>query len=147
MTSARRAGAIRQDFSLLTSEDLGLFTEGRHYRLWEKLGSHAADPGEGPGVFFAVWAPSARAVQVVGDFNGWQGAAHPLAVRGTSGVWEGFVPGLGVGERYRYRIQAEDGSWRENTQWRPTWSCRCPTRASSQPSATQRKPVSRLPWG
>ena len=113
MTSARRAGAIRHDFSLLTSEDLGWFNEGRHYRLWEKLGSHAADPGEGPGVFFAVWAPSARAVQVVGDFNGWQGAAHPLAVRGTSGVWEGFVPGLGVGERYRYRIQAEDGSWRE----------------------------------
>ncbi len=111
MSSPASPHSIRHDFSLLTSGDLHRFSEGRHYRLWEKLGSHRADPGDGPGVFFAVWAPSAKAVQVIGNFNGWQGAAHPLAVRGTSGVWEGFVQGLGVGECYQYRIQAADGSW------------------------------------
>ncbi|MCK5448479.1 MAG: 1,4-alpha-glucan branching enzyme, partial [Gemmatimonadetes bacterium] len=71
------------------------------------------DPGDGPGVLFAVWAPSAGSVQVIGGFNGWKGTAHPLEARGDSGIWEGFVPGLGSGEKYKFRIRGGDGTWRE----------------------------------
>jgi len=105
------SGTVRHDVTLLSTEDIDSFNGGRHYRLWKKLGSHVTDPGDGPGVYFAVWAPAAGSVQVVGDFNGWEGTAHPLAVRGASGIWEGFVRGLGVGERYKFRIRAAGRKW------------------------------------
>ena len=113
MNATRPSGAVRHDVTLLSAEDIDSFNGGRNYRLWKKLGSHVTDPGDGPGVYFAVWAPAARSVQVVGDFNGWDGAAHPLAVRGASGIWEGFVRGLRVGERYKFRIQAAGRKWCE----------------------------------
>jgi 1,4-alpha-glucan branching enzyme len=84
----------------LTDWDLHLFNEGTHHKLWEKLGSH---PVEG-GVTFGVWAPNAQRVSVVGDFNGWDRNAHPLSARGDSGIWEGFIPGLGKGAVYKYHI-------------------------------------------
>ena len=86
-----------QDFSLLTNDDLFLFNEGSHYRLYLKLGSHLASVGGTDGVYFAVWAPNARYVSVVGDFNGWDRGSNPLGPRGQSGIWEGFVPGSGEG--------------------------------------------------
>jgi 1,4-alpha-glucan branching enzyme len=90
--------------------DLHLINEGRHEKLWEALGSHARDGG----VAFAVWAPNARGVRVVGDFTGW--GPHdgwPMRSMGGSGVWEIFVPDAAVGHRYKYRILGRDGVWRE----------------------------------
>ena len=90
----------------LTEHDIYLFKEGSHIRLYDKLGCH---PAEG-GAEFAVWAPNARAVSVVGDFNGWNADAHPLRARwDASGIWEGFVPGVRSGEAYKFRIVAHDG--------------------------------------
>jgi 1,4-alpha-glucan branching enzyme len=90
--------------------DLHLIREGRHERLWAVLGAHPRDGG----VAFAVWAPSARGVRLVGDFIGWGAhAGWPMRSLGASGIWEIFVPGAGVGQRYKYRILGSDGTWRE----------------------------------
>jgi alpha-1,4-glucan:alpha-1,4-glucan 6-glycosyltransferase/4-alpha-glucanotransferase len=96
----------------ITPDDLYLFGEGRHFRLWEKLGAHPADLGGGPGVYFAVWAPHAERVSVIGDFNGWEPGRHPLAPLGGPGVWEGFVPGAHHGQRYKFRIESRLGGYR-----------------------------------
>ena len=95
--------------SLLDSTDVHLFNEGRHFRLYEKLGSHPMTVGGVPGVLFAVWAPNAERVAVIGDFNSWNGARHPLSPHATSGIWEGFVPGATVGMRYKYRLLSRLG--------------------------------------
>lgn len=92
--------------SLLSDDDLYLFNEGSHFTLYDHLGAH---PVAG-GAWFAVWAPAAQRVAVVGDFNGWDGAAHPLAPRGSSGIWEGFVRGAEVGQAYKYRVLGADGA-------------------------------------
>jgi 1,4-alpha-glucan branching enzyme len=95
--------------SLFTSDDLYLFNEGTHTRLYRSLGAHLVE-GEGvPGVNFAVWAPNARAVSVAGDFNDWDTAAHPLHNLGPSGIWEGFVPGAAAGQRYKFAISSNLG--------------------------------------
>ena len=100
-----RRRAARPAGPFLSEEDLFLFHEGRHFHAQNRLGSHpGALPASGPGTHFAVFAPAAASVSVVGDFNGWQGGAHPLAPRGDAGVWEGFVPGVGEGAVYKYRI-------------------------------------------
>ncbi|MCW2857618.1 MAG: 1,4-alpha-glucan branching enzyme [Marmoricola sp.] len=91
--------------------DLYLIGEGRHHRLWEALG---AQPYEGPGgngARFAVWAPHAREVRLVGDFNGWDRSTMPMALRGESGIWELDVPGAVPGNRYKYVICGADGAW------------------------------------
>jgi 1,4-alpha-glucan branching enzyme len=86
--------------SLLSDWDLHLFNEGTHHKLWEKLGSHLV-PG---GANFAVWAPNAASVSVIGDFNGWNTDAHPLQPRGASGIWESFIPDITKGTKYKYYI-------------------------------------------
>jgi 1,4-alpha-glucan branching enzyme len=97
--------------------DLHLISEGRHEDLWQVLGSHvrtyqgAAEPVRGTS--FAVWAPNARGVRVVGDFNYWDGRGHPMRSLGSSGVWELFVPGVGDGAKYKYEILGRDGVWRQ----------------------------------
>ncbi|WP_188037708.1 1,4-alpha-glucan branching protein GlgB [Actinotalea sp. JY-7885] len=97
--------------------DLHLISEGRHEELWTVLGanvrSYPSVLGEVRGTAFAVWAPNAQAVRVIGDFNHWQGAAHAMRVLGSTGVWELFVPGIGPGQRYKFEILARDGSWRQ----------------------------------
>jgi 1,4-alpha-glucan branching enzyme len=97
--------------------DLHLINEGRHERLWDVLGAHVRhyDTISGPvtGTSFAVWAPTARGVRVTGDFDGWAGWAHPMRSLGTSGVWEIFLPDVGVGTRYKFRILGQDGRWRD----------------------------------
>ena len=81
--------------SLFSDFDIDLFKGGKHYRLYEKLGSHIIEVNGQQGVYFAVWAPSAKAVSVIGDFNGWNAQEHPLNVRwDSSGIWEGFIPGI-----------------------------------------------------
>jgi 1,4-alpha-glucan branching enzyme len=92
--------------------DLHLVGEGRHERLWERLGAHPRQIDGASGVAFAVWAPSARSVSVVGDWNVWDGRVHPMRSLGASGVWELFVPGIGAGEHYKFEIRGADGSLR-----------------------------------
>ena len=86
--------------------DLHLLGEGRHYRAFERLGSHALKIGSATGTYFAVWAPNAERVNLVGDFNQWHGLAHPMRRLVPNGIWELFVPGLGAGERYKYGCAA-----------------------------------------
>jgi 1,4-alpha-glucan branching enzyme len=92
--------------SLLTDQDVYLFNEGTHLRIYEKLGAHPSRSGDRDGTNFAVWAPNAASVAVIGDFNAWKAKAHPLAPRGSSGIWEGFIPGVGVGAVYKYHIES-----------------------------------------
>jgi 1,4-alpha-glucan branching enzyme len=94
------------DFSLLTENDLYLFNEGSHYRIYEKLGAHLVEAGGERGASFAIWAPAAREVHVMGDFNGWNKHSHALHPRGSSGIWEGFIPGLGKGALYKFHIDS-----------------------------------------
>ena len=101
----------------LSQVDLHLIGEGRHERLWEALGAHLrtySTPG-GPveGTSFAVWAPHAQGVRVCGDFDGWSGVATPLRSLGSTGVWEIFLPGVGPGICYKFRLLGPDGSWHE----------------------------------
>jgi 1,4-alpha-glucan branching enzyme len=92
--------------SPLTDFDLYLFNEGTHARVYQKLGAHIVTADDGrTGVFFSVWAPNADAVSVIGDFNGWNPEATPLQPRGSSGIWEGFVPDLGQGTLYKFSLR------------------------------------------
>jgi len=92
----------------LTDVDLHLFGEGNHHRIYEKLGAHLATVGGVSGVYFAVWAPSARNVSILGDFNLWDGRQHQMRKRNNS-VWELFVPDIGVGTAYKYEIKNWEG--------------------------------------
>jgi 1,4-alpha-glucan branching enzyme len=103
---------VRYDVSLLTDDDLYLFNEGNHYRLYHKLGAHGLKDKEGGGTYFAVWAPDAAQVWVTGDFNGWDKGSHPLLQRAQSGIWEGFIQGLGPGSLYKYHVASKYGAYR-----------------------------------
>lgn len=117
-----------QPFSLFTEQDIYLFREGKHFRLYDKFGSHAVEKDGVKGVYFAVWAPNAKDVSVIGDFNNWNSFGHPLFPRWDhSGIWEGFIPGLVLGEKYKYGIRAQNDllleksdpyalSWEQNRQ-------------------------------
>jgi len=94
---------------VLTEFDLHLFAEGTHYRAWEQLGSRERTIGSVSGVHFAVWAPNAQRVSVVGDFNRWDGRAHVMRRLVPSGVWELFVPGLRDGSRYKFEVRTREG--------------------------------------
>ena len=111
--------------SLIGDQDLFLFNEGSHYRIYDKLGAHHMMVDGQPGTCFGVWAPNAREVSIVGDFNGWNGESHQLSPRGSSGLWEGFFPGLGKGTLYKFHIVSQHngyvadkadplGIWHEN---------------------------------
>jgi 1,4-alpha-glucan branching enzyme len=97
--------------SLLTDQDLYLFNEGSHLRLYEKLGSHPMVRDGVAGTAFAVWAPNAERVAVMGDFNGWSKEATPLAPRADSGIWEGFVPAVGPGSAYKYFVASREAGY------------------------------------
>ena len=95
---------------LLTDRDIYHFREGSYFRAYEKLGAHLVPAAGGGGTRFAVWAPNARAVSVIGDFNGWNRAPHPLARRGdSSGIWEGAVPQAAAGALYKYHVVPHHG--------------------------------------
>ena len=106
----RKNGELHQFFDpyaflpTLGDQDLYLFNEGNEHRLYEKLGAHLRTIDGVRGVSFAVWAPNAQRVSVVGNFNGWDGHYHPMRMLGASGVWELFIPGLGTGELYKFEI-------------------------------------------
>ena len=97
-------------YSLFTDFDIELFRTGQHFRIYEKMGSHIIEVDGEWGTYFAVWAPNAQRVSLVGEFNHWNDKAHPLAPRWDgSGIWEGFIPGMGKGKLYKYFIQSRDG--------------------------------------
>jgi 1,4-alpha-glucan branching enzyme len=96
--------SVRHNVTLLTADDLFLFNQGNHFKLWDKLGSHPITDDGAEGVYFAVWAPDAERVSVTGDFNDWNRGSHPLESRGQSGIWEGFLPGLRRGTLYKYHV-------------------------------------------
>ncbi|MBI5190415.1 MAG: 1,4-alpha-glucan branching protein GlgB [Nitrospirae bacterium] len=101
-----KAGKIRYDSSVFTDYDIYLFKQGQHFSLYEKLGAHASPDG----THFAVWAPNAREVSVKGDFNGWDCCKHYLKAREDScGIWEGFIPGVGKGAKYKYHVISNFG--------------------------------------
>ncbi|AZI66328.1 1,4-alpha-glucan branching protein GlgB [Kaistella daneshvariae] len=115
-------------YSLFTDDDIYLFREGTHYRLYEKFGSHSVTVDGVEGVYFAVWAPFAKDVTVIGDFNEWNHETHRLFPRwDSSGIWEGFIAGLDWGDTYKYGIRTKDDillekgdpfalSWEQNVQ-------------------------------
>jgi 1,4-alpha-glucan branching enzyme len=103
------------DFSLLTDHDIYLFKEGNHFRLYEKLGAHLVERDGVRGTYFAVWAPNAARVSVVGDFNQWDPQTHPLSPRWDgSGIWEGFIARLGKGSLYKYHLVSNHNHYTVN---------------------------------
>ena len=96
--------SVRYDTSLLGNDDLFLFNEGSHCRLYDRLGAHLLTVDGAIGTYFAVWAPNAKQVSVVGEFNGWDKASHPLCPKGQSGIWEGFSSGVVKGTIYKYYL-------------------------------------------
>ena len=114
--------------SLFTDHDIYLFREGKHYKLYDKFGSHSVEVNGKRGVYFAVWAPFAKEVSVIGNFNNWHSETHKLFPRwDESGIWEGFIPGLNWGNLYKYAIRSNTGvllekgdpfalSWEQNVQ-------------------------------
>nr|MCU0495626.1 1,4-alpha-glucan branching enzyme [Chloroflexaceae bacterium] len=87
-----------------TNDDIYLFNEGSHFHLYEKMGAHPMTVDGVEGTYFAVWAPDANYVSVIGDFNYWDRGAHRLNMRGGSGIWEGFFPGISKGTLYKYHV-------------------------------------------
>ena len=147
-TPSHEASLVRHDVSLLTAEDFYLFNEGTHYRIYEKMGAHLAEYDGTKGTIFSVWAPNARQVSVTGSFNGWNRHSHPLQPRGSSGIWEGFIPGVEKGALYKFHIESNHhGHETEKadpvgvaftTRWartlRNTMESRAPSSASGPPT-------------
>ena len=103
---------VEYDMSLLTNDDLHLFNEGSHFRLYDKLGSHIVTHKDREGTYFAVWAPDAEEVSIIGDFNGWDKSRHPLRPKEVSGIWEGFVPDVQKGANYKYYVCSRFNGYR-----------------------------------
>jgi len=115
---------ITKTGSLITDYDVYLFRQGNHSRLHERMGSHPAVADGVRGTFFAVWAPNAAEVSVIGDFNGWTAGRHPLQARSDdSGIWEGFIPDIGHGTLYKYHIKSRynDYSVEKGDQFAYLW--------------------------
>ena len=99
-----------QETNFITEFDQYLFGNGTHYDLYNKLGAHPTAIGDKEGVYFAVWAPNAKSVSVVGDFNGWNTQAHPMKRMEPMGIYELFIEGICVGDIYKYCVTAQSGA-------------------------------------
>ncbi|MBD3419328.1 MAG: 1,4-alpha-glucan branching protein GlgB [Chitinivibrionales bacterium] len=105
LQSAQASAVTKNPQEFISDYDVFLFKEGNHHTIFNKLGAHVAKVGSTSGVHFALWAPNAKSVSVIGDFNGWNHDAHYLVARAdSSGIWEGFVPGLKKGTVYKYHV-------------------------------------------
>ena len=101
---------MSEETRIVTDYEVYLFGEGRWLRAWEKMGARPAGIDGARGYSFVVWAPNARGVSVVGDFNQWDGRTHPLRSLGVSGLWERFIPDLGEGQIYKFEIHPRVGA-------------------------------------
>jgi 1,4-alpha-glucan branching enzyme len=111
-TIPANGATVRHDVTRLTDHDIYLFKQGKHFRLYDKLGAHVMAVDGETGTLFAVWAPNAVTLSVVGDFNDWRPGIHHLRPREDgSGIWEGFVPGVGRGTRYKYRLRSRENGY------------------------------------
>ncbi|MDL5050826.1 1,4-alpha-glucan branching protein GlgB [Oscillatoria amoena NRMC-F 0135] len=111
---AKTPNEITESYSRFTDFDIHLFKSGKHYKLYDKFGAHPAEVKGKAGSYFSVWAPNARAVSVIGNFNHWSKTAHPLSPRwDESGIWEGFLEGVNKGEAYKFAIRTGSGAWLE----------------------------------
>jgi len=108
-THTENSGVVDPGATYIGDQDVYLFNEGSHLRLADVLGAHPAEIDGVTGTRFAVWAPSARSVSVIGDWNGWDPSTAPLVPRSSSGIWQGFVPNVGQGTRYKYRVAGPNG--------------------------------------
>ena len=130
-SSSPSSSSTREGFSLLTEYDIHLFKSGKHFTLYEKLGSHYIDNGSVRGTYFAVWAPNAESVSVIGNFNGWQSGVHKLFPRwDESGIWEYFFTDILHGEAYKYGIKSNTGESLEKADPFATY-CELPPRTAS----------------
>lgn len=114
VTEEPSAAAKAMMASILSEDDIYLFNQGTHYRLYDKFGAQPVTIEGVPGTYFAVWAPNAEYVAVIGDWNHWDARANPLRQRGFSGVWEGFIPHVGKGMRYKFHIASRYYGYRED---------------------------------
>ena len=122
---------ITQGFTLLTDFDIHLFKSGKHFKLYDKLGAHEVMYGDKRGTYFAVWAPNATAISVLGNFNHWQPGKHTLTARwDESGIWEGFLEGILNGEAYKYGIYSNTGEYLEKADPYATYAEVAPKTAS-----------------
>lgn len=108
-----KTNSVKYGPSLFSEHDIYFFKEGSHFKLYDKLGAHEMSINGVNGVYFAIWVPNAKGVFVIGDFNGWDRTKHPLAVRwDSSGIWEGFIPGLKRGDLYKFYIISKHNGYR-----------------------------------
>ncbi len=112
ITPPQQGPAEHTGGTLLTDDDIYYFNEGTHYRLYEKLGSKPIIMDGVKGTYFAVWAPNAVSIHIVGDFNDWNRESHPMTPKGSSGIWETFIPGVGKGTIYKYYIASHYNDYR-----------------------------------
>jgi len=123
---------MRYDVTLLTDQDIYLFKEGNHFNLYNKLGSHTLTVDDVEGTYFAVWAPNAERVSVVGNFNQWGNESHPLKAREDgSGIWEGLIPGVYKGEAYKYHLVSKYNSYRVDKGDPYAFRWECPPKTAS----------------
>jgi 1,4-alpha-glucan branching enzyme len=132
MATNIKNGPVIHDASLLTEQDIYLFRQGTHCRLYEKLGAHTLTHGGVRGTHFALWAPNAESVSVIGDFNGWNNTTHPLQVRPDgSGIWEGFISGVGPGALYKYHLRSRFHGYRVDKTDPFAFRTECPPSTAS----------------
>jgi len=124
--------SVRYDVTLLTDHDIYLFKEGNHFNLYSKLGSHIISMNGCEGTYFAVWAPNAERVSVMGDFNQWNEESHLLKVRKDgSGIWEGFIPGISHGTSYKYHLISDYNNYRVDKGDPYAFLWECPPKTAS----------------
>jgi 1,4-alpha-glucan branching enzyme len=131
MAPEKQKKETKYDFSLLTDDDLYLFNEGSHFRIYDKLGAHPVTIDGQEGTYFAVWAPNAKSVSVIGSFNGWHTGRHHLRSYGKSGVWGGFIPGITKGGLYKYHIIAREHDYITNRADPYAFFCEIPPKTAS----------------
>lgn len=127
-----KKGNVRYGVTLFTEQDIYLFKEGSHFNLYNKLGSHILSVDGIEGTYFAIWAPNAEKVSVMGDFNQWNKDSHPLEVREDgSGIWEGFIPGISHGATYKYRLVSRYNHYRVDKGDPYAFRWECPPKTAS----------------
>ena len=128
---SKKRKSVSKHISLFSEDDLYLFNEGSHFRLYEKLGAHLIKRDNKKGTYFSVWAPDAEKIFVMGDFNEWDKTSNPLQPKESSGIWEGFVPGVGKGDHYKFHIISRYNNYRVDKADPFAFFCETPPKTGS----------------